>query len=193
MGCGKPLIFQRLLIKAVKLTLKVRLQAFKFSAWGFSDHSGNVSWTVNLSKECFVTISSQLMSFLFYPMPGSEIISFPCWFIWCEAWEGLEGVGSKESFFFSPFISTLRVVPLWTPFYVGELWHLLISANPVPKQAVKAAYSQVLLDLQMPLARSFLTFCWPIWISALNQCLAPENSTLSLPLMLILKNILFIF
>lgn len=118
--------------------------------------------------------------------------------MWCEAWEGLEGVGSKDSFFFIYLYSESS--PLWAPFYVGEA---LASPDPSRQPVLitacpKTGCESRLLSSSIGLANAVslmlaLTFCWPVWISALNQCLAFENSTLSLPLMLTFKNILFIF
>lgn len=45
-----------------------------------------MNWMANLWGEHLITIVSQGMFYLFFPMPESETIHFLCWSVWCEAW-----------------------------------------------------------------------------------------------------------
>lgn len=124
-------------------------------------------------------------------MPRSEMIRFPWWSVWREAWEGLEKVGRIN---FCSFFFTLNVA-LCGPHFIWVSSDIVSWSQPTlsPKQAVKVTSSQVPLDLEVLLAWS-----WP-WLSAgLSGFLFSIGVwPLRIPhfhaFMFVCKNMLFIF
>lgn len=122
----------------------------------------------------------QSFRYIFSFSPNAKVWDDPLSLMVRVVWSvGGFGEGRQDKCFFIFLYPECSL--LWTPFYMGELWHcLLIPANPVPKAGCESHQLSSSLGLGNAFSLKLaLTVCWPVWIPVLNQCLASENSTLS--------------